>query len=99
MFAGGAGARASIVSMMAMAVIASSIAYAEPYPLESLVTIPITAEVIGTEQVINCVMTAEGLPEGCEILEPASGEEDEKSIHYIIGGSSNYTVDVLLAEK
>jgi hypothetical protein len=60
---------------MAMAAIASTCAYAEPYPLESVVTITVTADVTGTEEVINCAMTADGLPEGCEILEPAGGEE------------------------
>jgi len=50
--------------------------YAEPYPMESVVTITVTADVIGTDEVINCAMTADGLPEGCEIVEPASGEEE-----------------------
>jgi len=70
--------RAGCVRMMAGAVIAllAVPAGAEPYPMESSVTIPVTAEVIGTDEVINCAMTADGLPEGCEIVEPASGEEE-----------------------
>lgn len=53
--------------------------YAEPYPMDqATLTIPVTAEVIGTDEVINCAMTADGLPEGCEIVEPAGGSEDDE---------------------
>lgn len=63
-------------------------AMAEPYPMETVVTIPVTADVteIGSEQPIDAAPTIDGVSisdwrampaEGYATIEPAGGEEKE----------------------